>query len=68
MYPTPLPPLAPCGAVQSETSDREHGARGPSEIIVAKQRNVPIVDFRLVFRNDITKFFDYEPQPAFEPV
>ena len=36
-----------------------------AEIIIAKQRNGPIGDFKLVFRNDITKFFNYEPQPEY---
>ena len=29
--------------------------------------NGPIGDFKLVFRNDITKFFNYEPSPDFVP-
>jgi hypothetical protein len=34
---------------------------------IAKQCNCPIGDFKLVFRNDITKFFNYEPQPDYMP-
>lgn len=37
------------------------------QVIIAKQRNGPIGDFKLVFRNDITKFFNYEPQPDYMP-
>jgi replicative DNA helicase len=38
---------------------------GKAKIIIAKQRNGPIGDFKLVFRNDITKFFNYEPQGGY---
>ena len=36
-----------------------------ADLIIAKQRNGPIGDFKLVFRNDITKFFNYAPEPEF---
>ncbi len=53
---------------RDEVYNKETEEKGIAEIIIAKQRNGPIGDFKLVFRNDITKFFNYEPQPDFEPV
>ncbi|HEX7709241.1 MAG TPA: replicative DNA helicase [Thermoanaerobaculia bacterium] len=52
---------------RDEVYNRESEDKGIAEIIIAKQRNGPIGDFKLVFRNDITKFFNYEPQPEFGP-
>jgi replicative DNA helicase len=48
---------------RDEVYNRDTEEKGIAEIIIAKQRNGPIGDFKLVFRNDITKFFNYEPQP-----
>jgi replicative DNA helicase len=52
---------------RDEVYNRETEEKGIAEIIIAKQRNGPIGDFKLVFRNDITKFFNYEPQPEYMP-
>jgi replicative DNA helicase len=52
---------------RDEVYNRDTEEKGIAEIIIAKQRNGPIGDFKLVFRNDITKFFNYEPQPDFIP-
>jgi replicative DNA helicase len=52
---------------RDEVYNKEAEEKGIAEIIIAKQRNGPIGDFKLVFRNDITKFFNYEPQPDFVP-
>jgi replicative DNA helicase len=52
---------------RDEVYNKETEEKGIAEIIIAKQRNGPIGDFKLVFRNDITKFFNYEPQPDFVP-
>lgn len=57
-----------CFIYRDEVYNKETEEKGIAEIIIAKQRNGPIGDFKLVFRNDITKFFNYEPQPDFEPV
>ena len=50
---------------RDELYNRETEEKGIAEIIIAKQRNGPIGDFKLVFRSDITKFFNYEPQPGY---
>ncbi len=57
-----------CFIYRDEVYNKETEEKGIAEIIISKQRNGPIGDFKLVFRNDITKFFNYEPQPDFEPV
>jgi replicative DNA helicase len=54
-----------CFIYRDEVYNKETEEKGIAEIIVAKQRNGPIGDFKLVFRNDITKFFNYEPQPDY---
>ena len=50
---------------RDEVYNRETEDKGIAEIIIAKQRNGPIGDFKLVFRNDITKFFNYAPEPDY---
>src|SRR2546430_3119804 len=52
---------------RDELYNKDTEEKGIAEIIIAKQRNGPIGDFKLVFRNDITKFFNYEPSPDFVP-
>jgi replicative DNA helicase len=52
---------------RDEVYNKETEEKGIAEIIIAKQRNGPIGDFKLVFRHDITKFFNYEPQPDYMP-
>lgn len=56
-----------CFIYRDEVYNKETEEKGIAEIIIAKQRNGPIGDFKLVFRNDITKFFNYEPQPDYAP-
>lgn len=50
---------------RDEVYNRDSEEKGIAEIIISKQRNGPIGDFKLVFRNDITKFFNYEPTPDY---
>jgi replicative DNA helicase len=56
-----------CFIYRDEVYNKETEEKGIAEIIIAKQRNGPIGDFKLVFRNDITKFFNYEPAPEYLP-
>jgi replicative DNA helicase len=57
-----------CFIYRDEVYNKESEEKGIAEIIISKQRNGPIGDFKLVFKTDITKFFNYEPQQDFDPV
>jgi replicative DNA helicase len=52
---------------RDEVYNKESEEKGLAEIIIAKQRNGPIGDFKLVFRNDLTKFLNYTPEPEYIP-
>jgi replicative DNA helicase len=52
---------------RDELYNKESEEKGIAEIIIAKQRNGPIGDFKLVFRNDLTKFLEYSPEPGYLP-
>ena len=52
---------------RDEVYNKDTEEKGIAEIIIAKQRNGPIGDFKLVFKNETTKFYNYAPEPGYMP-